>query len=160
MLLIPWRVEITKEKRIRGMDKVEFWRDSGELPGILNWALVGLHRLRGQRGFTDSVIMSEALKDYQEEMNPARVFLQENVEFERDHQIRSKELYKFYKMWAEELGYRPMADKNFGREVKRRFPQAERKKSGTRDERFWIYEGLKFSQLEICGKSTDEARLF
>ena len=160
MLLVPWEVEITKEERIRGMDKVEWWQTSGELPGIFRWALVGLARLRAQGGFTESEKMQAALQDYQEEMNPARVFLQENVELERDHQIKSKNLYRFYRKWCEEFGYHPMADKNFGREIRRRFPGVERKKTGTRSERFWIYEGIKFSQDEICGEKTEDANLF
>jgi P4 family phage/plasmid primase-like protien len=160
MLLIPWRIQIDREKRVHGMDKVDWWQNSGELPGIFRWALLGLARLRAQRGFTESAVMAEALKDYQEEMNPARVFLQENLESERDHAVRAKVVYKIYRKWCDEAGHKPLADKNFGKEIKRVFPSAERKHAGTRDDRFWIYDGMKFCQEEICGEKTEDAKLF
>lgn len=160
MLLIPWNVEITREKRIRGMDKVEWWQRSGELPGIFRWALVGLARLRAQGGFSDSILMQEAIRDYQEEMNPARVFLKENVEREENHNLKSKELYRFYKKWADENGFKALAATNFGREVRRTFPGVIREYGGTRTDRVWIYRKLKFSQDEICGETTENATLF
>src|SRR5262249_9616213 len=45
--LMPMNVRIPKEERKAGMDKESYWARSGELPGILNWALAGLRRLRG-----------------------------------------------------------------------------------------------------------------
>jgi P4 family phage/plasmid primase-like protien len=160
MLLMPFRVEITREKRVRGMDRVGWWEQSGELPGILNWALVGLARLRAQRGFTDSEVMAAAMQDYQQEMNPARVFLDENLERDDHHYLKCKEVYRLYRRWCEESGTHPLAQTNFGREVFRRFSGIERKYSGTKQERFWIYAGLKFSQDEICGETVDPATLF
>ena len=61
MLLIPWRVQIDKNRRIKGMDKTDWWQESGELPGIFNWAIAGLHRLRAQKAFSDQPVMEEAL---------------------------------------------------------------------------------------------------
>jgi P4 family phage/plasmid primase-like protien len=160
MLMIPWGVWITEEKRIKGMDKVEYWNRSGELPGIFNWALEGLARLRRQGGFTESETMREAIEEHKNEANPTRFFLQQNVEENADGIIRSSEVYKIYKKWTEENGYRPLSERPFGKEVKRIFRKSDRVHRGTREERYWAYEGIQFSQAEICGMKTDELKLF
>jgi P4 family phage/plasmid primase-like protien len=160
MLLIPWQVEITRAKKVKGMDKIEWWQQSGELPGIFRWALAGLARLRQQAGFTDSTVMKEALEDYQEEMNPAKVFLKANVEESEGSAIKSASLYSMYARWAKENGYCPLAERTFGKEVRRCFRHTERKRGGTRSDRFWFYSNLAFTQDEICGERTHEHSLF
>ena len=160
MLLVPWRVRVTRENRNRRMIDPAWWKEVGELPGIFRWALAGLARLRAQGGFTQSVVMDNALANYQDEMNPARVFLTENTEVDLALSVRCKDLYRFYKKWSEESGYRPMADRTFGREVHRRFPSIKRHSIGTGSNRAWIYTGIKFSADEIAGEKTEEATLF
>lgn len=39
MILMPWRVTIPENERVRGMDTPGWWQDQGELPGILLWAI-------------------------------------------------------------------------------------------------------------------------
>ena len=51
MLLLRCSVQIPESERVAGMDSVEWWRDAGELPGILNWAIAGLVQLRKQGRF-------------------------------------------------------------------------------------------------------------
>lgn len=160
MKLIKFDVEITKEKRIKGLDKVEYWQASQELPGILNWALRGLARLRAQNGFTESESEKEEIEDYKKEVNPARAFLSENVEESQSGKIASRLLYGWYRKWATEHGYHPMSERSFGKEVKRKFPKTERERAGTRESRFWEYRGIQFSQDEIDGENIYEARLF
>src|SRR5262249_16909631 len=52
ILYLPCTVQIPEPEQVKGMDKPDFWGASGELPGILNWALAGLHDLRTQGYFT------------------------------------------------------------------------------------------------------------
>ena len=160
MLVIPWRIEISPEKQVRGMDKVAWWTDSGECPGIFRWALVGLSRLRRQHGFTHSEIMDETIAEYKEEMNPARSFLKEYVEEGISGIIQASELHRLYKKWSEENGYRPLSEKQFGKEVKRVFRTSKRVRRGTRASRGYCYEGVQFSCDEICGDKTNESTLF
>jgi P4 family phage/plasmid primase-like protien len=160
MLVIPWQIEIDKQKRVKGMDKVAWWERSGELSGIFRWALVGLARLRRQGDFTESSVMNASLEEYKEEMNPARAFLQQHVEENNSGLIRSSELFRIYKKWCDENGYRPLSEKVFGKEVKRVFHQSSRVKRGDRSERYWCYERIQFSQESICGEDTAELRLF
>ena len=160
MKVIPWRLAVPEEKRIKGMDKVTWWQKTGELPGIFWWALQGLARLRAQDGFSRCQLMEESLQEYKEEMNPARVFLQENLEFNKSGLINATELYKLYKKWIDENGYRPLSGRTFGKEVKRVFPNSERAQRGSRENRCWCYQYIQYSQEEICGTRVSEIQLF
>ena len=154
------KVAISAEKRVKGMDKTEWWTRRGELPGIFLWALRGLARLHSQGGFTDSEEMRKTLAEYKEEMNPARYFLAEHVEENLDGTVQSAHLYRIYKKWTEENGYHYLAERTFGKEVKRVFPIVRRVRGGTRAERYWAYRGIQFSQDEILGEKTADSPLF
>lgn len=160
MILCPFRVEVQQHEQVPNMDKHWWWEATGEMPGIFNWALIGLARLQRQGRFTRSKIVEEATADYKNEMNPARQFLMENVEFSESGMIRSTFLYEFYCRWIKESGYRSLGERQFFKEVKRIFPMCDRKKMGPREKRFYVYEKINFSQDEICGQETDDIYLF
>jgi len=160
MLLVPWRIQIAEDERVYGMDSIDWWNRSGELSGMFNWALRGLFRLRNQGRFTHSEIVTEAVADYKDEANPCHVFLKENFEFNASNVVSSNTAYGFYCKWAEKNGYKQMNERTFGKEIKRVFPKIERKKGGTRTSRFYFYQGLAFSQDEICGEKTSDDVLF
>jgi phage/plasmid-associated DNA primase len=157
MLLIPWRVEIDTGMKIKGMDKVKWWQKSGELPGILRWAIVGLARLRAQNGFTESEVMNQALVDYQEDMNPAKAFLIENLEVSSSGEIPTSLLYKVYKNWIDQNGHgTPKSDRAFGREVKRMFRLSEKRLKNSGGDRYYVYSGIRFSRDEVAGQVVNE----
>lgn len=161
MMLIPFNVQIPASERVSNMDKHTWWEASGELPGILRWAIAGLHRLRQQGRFTRSALCDEAIADYRSESNPARAFLLECFEESEGSRVKTSTLYGFYKRWTEQNGYRPLGERVFGKEISRVYQNTERKKGGSRGDRYWYYEGIAFSQDEIAGKSTaDEEQLF
>jgi P4 family phage/plasmid primase-like protien len=142
MDLIPFRVEIGESMRVYGMDKPQFWADLGELPGVFNWAVAGLHRLRQQKKFTKSAICEAALADYRTEINPARAFLNECCQASIFETIATNELYTAYKKWCNDNGYRPLGERQFGKELFRVFPATEKKRIGTGDNRFMSYHGI------------------
>ena len=144
MILMPWRVVIAADDpgRIFGMDKPDWWVASGELPGIFNWALAGLDRLRRNNRFTRSEICEQALAEYRTENNPARMFLLESCREAPEGQAPCGELYQAYRRWCEGNGYSPLADRSFGKEVKRVFTKAERREVGGRGSRAYCYCGI------------------
>jgi putative DNA primase/helicase len=154
MMPVYMVVQISDDERVVGMDKSAWWQQQGELPGIFLWALRGLARLHTQGRFTEPAAVKENLDDYKSEMNPARMFLEEHVEESPPDVIRSSVLYDFYSRWATRSGYRPLSERQFFKEVKRKFKRIIRKYSGPRNERFWCYEGIRFSQDEIFGEKT------
>jgi phage/plasmid-associated DNA primase len=156
MIPVPMIVQIDENERVINMDKSEWWEQQGELPGIFLWALRGLARLHVQGRFTEPKAVKENLNDFRSEMNPAKAFLDECVEESIRGTIRTNFLYEFYKRWTANLGYRPLSERQFFKEVKRRFKQMEKKRGGTRNERFWYYSGISFSQEEIFGEKTND----
>lgn len=167
MIVVPWLVKITKEERILGMDKSAWWERSGELPGILWWALQGLDRLRTHGEFTHSALADEAVREYQIETNPAREFLTEFVEpcEVAMGRVYSSLLYQLYRHWCEQSGYRPLGDRGFFKEVKRVHPVCERKRSDFKDNmgnrvRPYFYDRMRFTVDDICGKPVDDPKLF
>lgn len=148
MMVVPFRATIAEDQKIRGMDKPKFWLESGELPGILNWALLGLERLRAQGGFTVPAISAEALEDYRMDSNPTAAFLAECYQLadDPDHFVSSDDVYAHYKRWCGQNGHHPLANRTFGKEVKRSFPNTEKLYKGPRGDRFWVHTGIKPQQ--------------
>ncbi len=151
MILVPFQSEIKRHERIKGMDSPQFWQDAGELPGMFNWALQGLLRLRRQGEFTDSDIGASALEEYRREANPAREFLAENLEEVEHYQIPSDEVYRVYKKWCKEFDYRPLDARQFGKEVRKNFPKSDRVRIRDGEGRSYFFRGIGWTTGEVCG---------
>ncbi len=140
-LLLKFTVQIPREEQIAGMDKAEFWHQRGELPGILNWALSGLHSLRTAGGFPDVAECREDMEHLRGESNPARRFLLENYQAGVG-ETSCATLYDEYKYWCRDRGHNQLSETSFGKEVARRFPAVKRERRGPRGHRYWTYIGL------------------
>lgn len=159
MLLVPWFYQISDAERVPNMDKPWFWERSGELPGIFLWAIKGLHRLRQQGRFTESVAGNAALEDYRNDSNPARDFLKDH--FTRsDSSIRCSIVYHFYSKWCQQTGHKPLSDRQFGREVRRLFSDVRRERVRFGKELQWRYKGIAFNSEEMFGEKTSGDTLF
>lgn len=137
ILLLLFRIQIPPAEQDRFLAD----RLLAERPGILNRALVALHRLRTGGRFTEPAVCAEALQEYRAESNPARTFLELYCRPSPGGEVACHRLYQAYKTWAQGLGYRPLADSQFGREVKKAFG-ATRRRGGPRDQREYMYAGL------------------
>lgn len=161
MICMPWRVKITDDQKIYGMDTPEWWEASGELPGILNWAIEGLIRLRQQRRFTKSVACERALEDYRHDVNPTKTFLDHYYMAGRsDSYVRASYMYDHYKQWSLDNGHRPVSSNTFGREVMRAFPSATNKRTRDGKDRFYAYHGITFGNREDAAEDAKEGRQY
>lgn len=162
MLLIDWQVVIADGRKIRNMDKAEWWEASGELPGIFNWAVQGLGRLRKQGHFTESAESKNAIIEYQRDSNSAKHFLTEFITEvgagDADF-IRTNEIYRLYVLWAREAGLYPLARNTFGKEIGRTFKKArrDRKRDKETKDLHWVYSKIKWTAKKINGQLTDDA---
>jgi len=144
MIVIPWRIQIPSKDRIAGMDKPAFWEESGELPGIFNWAIDGLCRLRSN-GFSESKLVNAASADYRKEANPAREFLLDYYEHKPEAYSYIKDVYEEYRKWSEAHGYKPLGSSQFGKEVARNFKSDEYPVDRVRETtglRKWMYSNI------------------
>ena len=114
-----------------------------ELPGIFNWAIAGLRKLMPDGGFIEPKKCKEAIGEYRRDTNPAKVFLEENyVEGLEFAGVPCGEMYQAYAAWCNQNGYHPLNANNFGKEVKRAFPEVNRAKKRTGGGLVWIYAGI------------------
>lgn len=158
MLVVPFNYQVTADKRIRGMDRPEYWMTLGEVPGILWWAIQGLDRLKSQGVFTSSDVCQAAMNEYREEVNPTLRFLNtfvaaltkdeeiEAMQFEEYDRpaIPANQLYGNYKSWCEEEGVKPLSRNNFGSQVKRQFGDCRtQRRNGI--ERYYAYRNLRYT---------------
>ena len=112
-----------------------------ELPGILNWALLGYVKLCERtassaiKTFPQCEDGDLALQKLREDSDHERAFLREATEASSvpEKYLETHDLYLRYKTWALECGYRPVAECNFVKAVKRVYPTAviDRKRIGT-----------------------------
>jgi len=126
---------IPVERRIADLDKPRYWVQSGEMPGILNWALEGLRRLKANGQFTIPEQSTKACEEMRLEANPALAFLREYYSECDQGEVYVNELYGEYELHCRLNGNRyPMGLAAFGKEVKRAFPKSakEREASGAR----------------------------
>jgi P4 family phage/plasmid primase-like protien len=148
-LLLPFIIQIPPEEQVKGMDKPDFWQAAGEPPGILNWALVGLHRLRANKGaFTVPQSCREAVEKLRADSNPARRFLLDRYECDptAGWQAAKDEVYQDYRVWCGANGHHPLAEIGFGREVMRTFKNGVKADKSSPDgsgRRHPVYKGLR-----------------
>lgn len=135
LLLIPCNVQIKNE---RDQDKrlvdPKFWEQSGELPGIFNWALEGLVRLRRRGHIEEPLLCLEAKTGFKRDSNPAKLFLSDYCEFKIGTFVPSRTLYEKYTEYIKGNGQHPLSEPLFAKEVARVFPGAEKSKNAIRHE--------------------------
>jgi len=115
-----------------------------ELPGILNWAILGLQDLKANRGFVQAEVSKNLWEAQKEGSNPAAMFLKENYYWEPGSffGVKTKDVYSTYRKWCAANGYSPMSNRTFGREVFRYYSKIVKRRLGAKS-RYHIYSGLK-----------------
>lgn len=88
-----------------------------ELDGIFAWAVLGLHRLMKNKRFTSCDETTEFIMKYRRYNNPVMAFVQDQCTLEDGYDEDLKELYKAYKSYCTEGGYKPLNRENFIEEL-------------------------------------------
>lgn len=140
MIFVPFEKTYAEDVQDKNLvDKL-----SQNLSGIFNWALKGIDLLKQYKGFLVPDKCKESLAEYQIRMNPARGFLRDNYEFDSQVEgISCNDVYKDYETWCEQNGFRPLNSANFGKEIKRVFPDTVKTRKREDDSRISVYSGLK-----------------
>lgn len=96
---------------------MEKLRDEGA--GILNWALDGLREWK-RTGLNQPQSVRAASDAYRNDMDVLGQWLEDHCEFDEVAQTATSELYKAFKTWSTESGWRPMTRQSFGRRLQDR----------------------------------------
>lgn len=72
----------------------------GELPGILNWSLSGLDRLKERGHFLQPKSAEEAVNEMADLASPINAFLRERCTIGSGHSVECGEMFAAWKMWC------------------------------------------------------------
>lgn len=140
VIVVPFGVVIPPERQDRRLVAKLLC----ERPGIFNWAIEGLARLRSQGRLTEPAACLQALRAYQADNNPIRAFLQENVEIRPNASVASPILFAHCLAWCENHDLPAPDCKALGKQVWRYAPAVGRQRgpAGPDGARVWIYVGI------------------
>jgi putative DNA primase/helicase len=121
-IIVPFNQRITDaEKDIDLAEKII----RNELPGVFNWLLGGLHRLLVNRRFTESETVRKELKSFKEQSDSLQLFLNEKryaplADGDAEAQKLLADLYRDYKTYCIEDGYKPLGKNRFSQRLEKR----------------------------------------
>lgn len=137
--LLPFTVQIPLADQDHGLrQKLET-----ELPGILNWALVGCAEWQ-RSGLCPPSTIIDAAREYREESDTLGRFIAECCESRTLGQVKSSVFFTRYQQYSEQASERWLPCKDLPREIQRRGYQWKRTKTGS----FFVGLELKAADLE------------
>jgi putative DNA primase/helicase len=89
-----------------------------ELPGILNWSLRGLDRLRRRGYFEMPQSSSDAIRQLEDLASPIAAFLRDWCIIDPQAAVNVKALYGAWKAWCEQQGQSARSAIVFGRDLR------------------------------------------
>ena len=94
-------------------------RIRAEGPGILNWALGGLHRLRERGRFAIPQVVAQSSREFQQHNDIPALFIEEMCEAGPALSVGSEPLYLSYVHYCKTSGYLPKSRKNLSDDWRR-----------------------------------------
>lgn len=120
-----------------------------ELPGILNWALDGLARLRERGRFPDCPESEAAKTRMLYASEPIKGFVEEKCERGDGVHIDKDALYSRYRAYCRTIGERPMAANKFAERLMYLYPGiGASKRSASDGSRPPIFDGIRLNEHE------------
>jgi len=116
-----------------------------EIPGILNWALQGLRRLRKVGGFTRAASVEDVSASFRRDNDPLGMWLEDHLVISPGMSVRKEEVYQRYCLWATESEVFPVTKAELGRRLLRTYPGSRTRRSGSA--RVPEYTGIEFRGL-------------
>jgi len=127
IILIPFNLSFVNEPTLpneRQADTTLPDRLRAEASGILAWLVRGC--LEWQRmELNPPVIVKDSIESYRQEEDVIGLFIEERCQTGPEFEIRAGDLYRAFKVWAEENGIRAVTGSSFGKEFKERFASAK-----------------------------------
>lgn len=115
-----------------------------ELPGILNWALDGLARLRSRGRFLQPQTGSDMVQEFEDLGSPVGAFLRECCVVGPGNSVSRDGLIEAWKRWCKDNGRdHPGTSATFGRNLNAQIPGLGQSRPRVSGERTRFYEGLR-----------------
>jgi putative DNA primase/helicase len=117
-----------------------------ELPGILNWSIKGLRRLKERGYFVQPASAAGAVQDLEDLSSPLGAFVREKCEL-GEHEIEVNSLFYAWREWCETQGRdHPGTIQSFGRDLRAVCPRLATRQEGKRGEQKRFYIGIRLQQ--------------
>ncbi|KAB7731085.1 DNA primase [Rudanella paleaurantiibacter] len=126
-LIVPFKQTIPEQDQDKQLARKII---DTELSGVFNWVLTGLRRLLEQGRFTDSEAVREQLESYKKQSDTVRLFLDDNSYQSSDSFTPLKDLYRDYRAYCIEDGYKAVNNRNFQKRLNANGVTTERKTIG------------------------------
>ncbi len=148
LLIFPFDVSFLGREDRDLTDKL-----AGELAGILNWAIVGLRRLRARGRFEQHKDMADAKKRMLYAGDPLRAFIEERAIVVPNAKVHKSVLYSSYQAYCATVGAHPLPLHKFGERLPQAFPsiapsKRTRKLSEPRGKQVPIFCGIRLNDDE------------
>ncbi|MFF9117282.1 phage/plasmid primase, P4 family [Streptomyces massasporeus] len=115
---------------------------AAELPGILNWALLGLARLERDGHLTQPSSSLDAITTMQDTASPTSAFVRDCCDVGPHCSVQVDVLWEMWKDWAEDQGMRPGTKAMLGRNLLSVEPRIKRAKPRIGGKQVPVYEGI------------------
>jgi putative DNA primase/helicase len=146
LVIIPFRPP--KPEALRDLKLKDSFK--AEAPGILNWALAGLLRLReNQFRFSESPSSRDALTSYRIAGSSVLSFVADHCRLEAGLSESASRLYHAYQIYARETGLKAVSQKRFWGELKEEYGELIRYKDSRT--RRMLYKGIALEEEESWG---------
>lgn len=129
LVIIPFNKYFEPDKR----DVFLFDKLCLELPGIINWALIGAKRVIERKKLTEPIAVKKALETYKTDSDPFYAWFNEHIE--PGVGMFSGDIYTHYKVDLERNNNHPLSANNFFRRLAKECKKDAKKYAGFSSER-------------------------
>ena len=126
VLPIDFQILDTKQQN-SNLSDVDWWLRSGELPGILDWAIRGRQRLYKNKQFTVYKKSEKFLDQCKRSSDFIREFLLDHYEYNENGRLSTSDMFEEFKAYSEKGNYSKTNMTVFSQQVGRVFPKAKKK---------------------------------
>lgn len=142
MILVPFDAQFKGDAQNPGLCKELQGPD--ELAGVLNWMIEGAEMLARDGRFIEPDRCREALGQYRDESNSARMYLNDQIETDGSNMVAipCTWLHGQYQIWCKANGFRPLNNVHFGKVLVSQY-NAKKSRPTIGEKRFMCYDGIK-----------------
>jgi putative DNA primase/helicase len=116
-----------------------------ELPGILNWAVTGLRRLRDRGHFVQPESGREIINQMEEHASPIHAFICQRCEVAEDAEVLTEHLYQAWCQWCQHVGIPNGGAEQFGRDLRAAMPRVARGHPRVDGRQAYVYRGIRLA---------------
>jgi putative DNA primase/helicase len=117
MKIIPFNCHFAPKEQDKTLK--QFFKQRVVKSAILNWLVEG-YRLMLEFGFDEPDCVSSAIAEYRTDADTIGNFLRECTVPHEKYRLPTTELYMHYARWSADYGYKPLNNRNFVGELRKR----------------------------------------